>query len=164
MRLGHILFSAVHFLVVFFILCTGALLFLLPYAPSFRLSLSQALMDHPLVFQKAGFSFLFLGSILLIVLYFLNRKTYLQLKGKRYQVGIEQTVVRALALDYFHKMFENSSCEVDVVIRKGQFIEILTQLPQLQETMLERIESELSILFQKRLGYQKEILFNFQMT
>ena len=60
-------------------------------------------------------------------------------------------------------MFENSSYEVDVVIRKGQLIEILTQLPQLQETMLERIESELSILFQKRLGYQKEILFNFQM-
>ena len=136
---------------------------MLPYAAIFRLSCAQALMDHPFLFQKAGVSLLFLGSLLLIGLYFLNRKSYLQLKGKGYQVEIEQTVVRALAFDYFHKIFQASSYEVDVVIRKGQSIEILTQLPHLQEKMLEKIEGELSVLLQKRLGYHKEILFNFQL-
>lgn len=124
----------------------------------------MALMDHPALFQKAGVGLLFFGNLFLIGLYFLNRKSYLKLQGKGYRADIEQKIVRSLALEYFSKIFQENSHEVDVVIRKGELIEILTKLPRLQEKMLEQIESELSILLKKRLGYHKGILFNFQVV
>lgn len=164
MRLGNIIFSSVHFLVVFFIFSVGIVFFLLPHAPALCALLTTALSDHPQHFQYIGMGILIFGGILTVGLYFLNRRRYLQLKMKGYDASVEESVVRAYVQNYFEEMFPDASLSTDVVIKGKKQLEVLATLPTLQEDLLETIQNELGILLHRRLGYHKDFLFTIRFA
>jgi hypothetical protein len=158
-RTGHLLFSAIHFLVIFFLIALGVFLIALPYAPHFRFFLTIAFTETPQLLAKMGWGILGVGLFLFITLYFLNRRHFIQFQSEGVKISVDERVIKHFVHDHVKILFPEVSTEV-VVRSKGK-LEIIFTLPSIQEDeeTWQRVENELSDLLVNRLGYQKEFYF-----
>lgn len=165
MSARNLLFSAVHFFVVFFIFAIGALVLSLPYADPFRLFLLNGLLEPGRGFLYVGGGLVALAFALFVLLFTLNRRSYLQFEMKGSSVSVEEKVIRECALDYFKEIFpeENPYCEAQI---KGKsMIELFVSLPKGEEKpFFEKVEKELGALFAEKLGYQAPFTLTFVET
>lgn len=165
MRTGNLLFSAVHFFVVFFIFSLGIFFVALPYADYFRIQLVNFLLDPGKICFLIGGIILGMGALLFTIAYLLNRKTFVRMKMGGALVDIEEGVIRKCALTYFQEKFPNCEPLSDVVIYGKSTIEIITSLPKPQEEeFFIEVEEELTVLLARKLGYQKAFRISFVET
>lgn len=138
-------------LVIFF----GLFLVAIPLAPSFR--------DHAIAFINSSDTFLITcGTLLIIVALLLLTAAYSTTKGVTFtvQMGerssytVDEKVLNKLLKDYFKSIFNN----FEVL---GQFqdnkIHVMLEMPPMpfieQKPLLERIEKDLSELFEEQFDY-----------
>lgn len=154
MRTGHLLFSAVHFFMVFLVIALGVVFLTLPYADVFRMELIQ-LLDHPSETSLwLGGGIVGIGILLFIAAYMLSRRQYVQIEMGGSPVTINEKVIRRCTQEYFKERFPDFAPLSDVVIKGKSTIEIITSLPKPQEEeFFEEVEEELSSLLARRLGY-----------
>ncbi|MBI3211132.1 MAG: hypothetical protein HYZ47_00375 [Simkania negevensis] len=160
----HALFSALHLVVVFFFLFLGIFFIALPNAYGFRFHMSDLLLKNPEVFKKIGW-FIFGGGVLLFfTFYFLNRKSYLELRMGTSKAMIEKPIVREYVGKYWQELFPGKKIPFDVRIHRKNRLEIIATFPDEEEgeELLQRVEKELSLLLKERLGYDK--LFYLTLT
>jgi len=162
MRSGNVLFSAVHFFVVLFIIALGVFFIAIPYADHFRFLLSAMLLDNPDVFAKIGWGVLSLGLMLFFGFYLLNRKRYIHLTMQASKLSIEETIVRDYVYDYWKSLFPKNEVVTDIVITGNEQIEIVANLPKVamenDDALFEKMEKELSAILERRLGYKRDLL------
>ena len=158
MRTGHLLFSAVHFLVVFFLIAVGVFLIALPHAPHFWLSLTAALTEAPELFTKFGWGILVFGFFLFVGLYFLNRRHFIRFQSEGVKISVDEMVIQKSVHDHIKTFFPDIEMGTDVAIKGKDKLEIIIYLPQIQEEeeVWQRVENELGTLLHDLLGYRKE--------
>ena len=166
MRTGHLLFSAVHLFMVLLIFAFGVFFLLLESSDSLRLGLEQLLVNNGRIFVKIGIVFLSVGCLLLIGLYRLNKQPYLTLKISGSKVLIDEAIIRDYLEHYWKEVFPHQEIRSEVVLHLPQKLEIIVELPAMQEEdkepLLSRMENELSVLLARKLGYEKEFFLTIK--
>ena len=165
MRSGNLLFSAVHFFVIFLIFGVGTLFFALPYADYFRIQLINLLIyPSDLCFILGGILLGF-GTLLFILLFVMNRHCYFQLEMKGTKIEIEEKVIRDSVSTYFKALFPGQNPVNDIAIKGKSMIELIVSLPQeKEEDFFDQVEEELGGILARRLGYQNPFSLTFVET
>lgn len=160
MRTINLLFSAVHLFVVLFILAVGIFFLLLPSSLAFRLALEQLLVNDTPMLAKIGAGITVFGITLLVFFYIFNRKNYLTLKMSGSKTLIDEAIIRDYLSQYWKEVFPHQDIYSEVVFHFPQKLEIIAQLPKMEEQekgqLLSRVQNELSVLLARKLGYEKE--------
>ena len=156
MRLGNLLFSALHFFVVFFILMVGIFFLVLPYAEHFRILLIDALLSHLLYFQLFGGLLVGIGTLFLIGLYMMHRRRFFQIQMEAAKIEVDEQLIRKIVENYWKQHFPNHAYLTDVALKGTQELEIFTSLPEeKEEAFFEEVQRELGSLLARQFGYQK---------
>lgn len=162
MRTGNILFSAVHFFVVFLVMGVGFFFLALPHADYFRVQLINFLEDPHSMCTLIGGVILGIGALLFTAAYLLNRRQYLSLEMEGASFDIEEGVIQRCVKAYFQGRFPDFEAVSDVAIRGKSTIEVMTSLPAPQEEgFFEEVEEEIGFILARRLGYQKPFTVTF---
>jgi len=154
MRVSNILFSAIHLLVVFFIACVGLVLVILPFSPKLLFAVTMSLINSPEVYGKVGYGILGSSVVLFFGFYMLNRRRFIQYKMEGF--SIDPKVAEKYVRDYWHGLFPGN--DVEVLVRRPGQLEVIAQMPTVEEELLERIEKELGSIFSSKLGYNDSFI------
>ncbi len=165
MNSRNLLFSAVHFFVIFLIFGVGALIFALPYADTFRMHVINGLLEPGENFLYVGGGVIAFGLILFILLFALNRRRYFQMEMKGSVIEVEEKVIRDCVSTYFHGVFPEQETVREVVIKGKSMIELFVSLPkQEEEEFFEQVEEELGGILARKLGYEAPFSLTFVET
>ena len=160
MRTGNILFSAVHFFVIFIILSLGGFLLVLPYAESFRYHLIHYIYERPDLFKLLGGVIMGSGFLLFLGFYFLNRRRFLTIKMGPASTLIDEKVVQDYVQEYWKEKYPAQEAPLDVIVQKGGILEIIIPKPrdwegEIGESLL-RLQDDLGDRLARCLGYDRE--------
>jgi hypothetical protein len=160
MRTGNVLFSAVHFFVVLTVMALGGVCVAVAKIPLVQASLSYFISTHPEVFFPIGIAAFVLSVILLVGLYAMNRKQYLQVVMQSRNTSVDESLIGKYVSKYWQGLFPDYNYTAKVLVHPNQKIEVIAEIPQMEEDeqieLLERVEGELGSLFAKHLGYDRE--------
>lgn len=156
MKSGNILFSAVHFFVIFFILTVGVLFVVLPYADHFRILLINSLLSDLPLYQILGYAMIAASLLLFIGLYMLNRRRFFQIEMEASLVEVDKGLIQEMVRGYWKELFPGKETSVDIVISGKQSLEVVASLPEeREEDFFEQVQKELGSLLARQFGYQK---------
>lgn len=164
MSMRNPLVSAIQFLMVMALLVVGLFFIALPSAPALRFELAAFLMNREGLFLPLGLMIIAVSVALLVGIYWLDHKSYFQvsLKGASDLVSVDKELIRTNFVTYWKRLFPEEALEVDVVIHKDDQIELVAEIPSLDEESQQktfvRVEKEMGLLLEKQLGYRKEFL------
>ncbi len=162
MRVGNILFSAVHFFVIFLIFAVGAMFLALPYADYFRIQLINLLLHPAENCLMIGGGIMGFGALLFTLLYVMNRRRFFQLEMKGAKIEIEEKVIRDSVSTYFKELFPEDDPIKNVVVKGKSMVELFLSLPhEKEEEFYEQVEEELGALLARRLGYHSPFSVTF---
>lgn len=166
MRFENLLFSAVQFLLVLVVTCMGLFFVALPWAPRARFKCASFLVEREDIFIPLGGLLLVVALILGICFYFLQRRTYLQIRMNP-SACMEKEVLRALLDFYWRRRFPESKLKTDIILHRDHKVEFVAELPSLEsgevEKLLGEVEEEIGKLLVHQLGYRKDFTFTFQL-
>lgn len=163
MRSGNVLFSAVHLLVVSFILGMGLILYLLPFATEYRVDLADLLLHRPQVFARCGIACFSFGLLLLFGFYRLNSKRYYTIKLRDQKVSSSDKLIKLLVLKFYKRLFPNENTPQDIYLNNKGELELILSLKKKekeQEPFFDQVKQQLSPLLKETLGYDKAITIN----
>lgn len=177
------LFSAVEFLIVVVVLMSGGFLMALPWAPAARFKLATFFAEQESFFLLLGAVIFFIGLILLIGFYSMNRKRFFQVEmkasekqtlesiGKPHEGSIASFATSSLVAEdlilsilsvYWKALFPREELMTNVFIHRDQKIELIAEIPKLEEetqkVLLEKVEKEIGALLSRQIGYEKDFL------
>ncbi len=162
MKWTHHLFSVVQFFQVLLLILGGVFCFALPFAPNLRVNIADAFLFKDTLFTCLGIIFCSVGLILGLGFYFLQRHQMLQVSMNP-PASIDREVIRALVQTYLQKRFPGHKMTTHVVL--GSSMELITENLKLPPEDLERhlseMETEISQLLSRTLGYDKKFLMTF---
>lgn len=160
MRTSNVLFSAAHFFVVFFVICLGCLFCAFPYAQQFRLSFIHFLQQEPETFQWIGGAILAFGGLLLLGFSLLNRRRFLRIQMGPAKTLVDEAIVQDYVQTYWKEKHPDDDVHVDVVVQKGETLEIIVPASKdwegKVEEHLEAVQNDLGDRLSRRLGYYRE--------
>ena len=166
MRAEHLVTSILGLLFSFFLLIGGFLLFLPPFIPTWASALQTLFLNHLTGVSYFGLTLLFLGVFFLTLFAWLNRRSYLLLKMGG--VSVKDQLVAHFAKTSIEKLFPGQAVECDVIVRKKKRVEILANLPFVeekeQEGTLRTIEKELVVVLLKQCQYDQEFTLNVSFS
>ena len=158
------LFSAVQFLLVVVVCCTGLFLIALPWAPQASQKCAAFFMERSELGIPLGSFLLVVGVILGVGFYFLQRKAYFQITMMP-PTEVDAHVIQGVLDHYWQKNFPGQQLKTEALVHPDQKIELIAEFPLISEAqvpqMLQEIEHEVGLLLASKLGYQKEFLFTF---
>ncbi len=142
----------------------GVVIVGLQYAPLLRHRLAAFFASPSVNFSLFGGILALFGVLLLIAFSWMHRGTYYTVAMGQDSVDVDPAVIKGYASDYLKTLFPDRDLPLEVIVKRRQKIELHVQLPSLemeeQEVVLEQIERELSLLFEKHLGYFKKFSFH----
>src|SRR5690606_13900021 len=115
MRSGHILFSAVHFFVVLFILSLGVFFLAFPYADAIRFQIAHLIESEPGLFKTIGLFVLGFGALLFFGFTLLNKRRFLTIQMGPSKVLVDETIIHDYVTLYWKKFLPENDISVDIV-------------------------------------------------
>ena len=165
MKSGNVLFSAVHFFVIFFILTVGVLFLVLPYADHFRILLINSLLNDLPLYQILGYALIGASLLLFVGLYMLNRRRFFQIEMEAAFIEVDKGLIQEMVRGYWKELFPGKDSSVDVVVTGKQTLEVVASLPEeKEEDFFERVQRELGSLLARQFGYQKPFIVTLAET
>ena len=165
MRAGNILFSAVHFFVIFFILTVGVLFLTLPYTEHLRILLINSLLNNHAFYQTLGYVLIGGGALLLIGLYMMNRRRFFQIEMQASKIEVDESLIQEVVANYWKERFSDHESNAAVIVKGKQSIEIMATLPEeKEEDFFEEVQKELGSLLARQFGYQKPFVLTLVET
>jgi hypothetical protein len=166
MRTEHLLISLVGLLLGFILLFVGVFLFFVPYFESFLQILKQLITHHLAEISYLGSAIFFLGIVLLFLLLWLNRRRYLLIKMGT--VSLQDRLIAYYAKESLQNLFPGQAVDCDVIVKRKKKVEILANLPfveeENQENTLKEIEKELVAILHKQCQYDREFILNVSFS
>ncbi len=142
----------------------GALFLAIYYLPS-AANAPYFLLKTPFSFY-IGISFVSFALILLTLMGFIYRKSYVTVEMKGPKTEIDPDIIRSFLEQYWRGCFKGSVPKIDIALDSQNQIEIITEgLPASFKTEenLELFEKEVGFLLAHHLGYHKKFYFSFKI-
>ena len=100
------------------------------------------------------------GLLLFIGFYLLNKRRFLTVKMGPALTRIDEAIVHDYVQDYWREKHASDEGVVDVVVQKGEVLEIIVPAPRdwegEVEEHLQRLQNDLGDRLSRRLGYYRE--------
>lgn len=164
MRGSQYFFLTIAFLLSLTLFGLGILFLLLPHAPYFHQQLITFLQDRMDLFTWIGLGVFALGCLLFSVFYAMNRPGYLLIEMGPYPIFIDNEAIATLVKKELEQLYPGKRLHCEVILRKKDKVEILTDLPAIEvedlEERLNQIEKKLTSMLSTTCGYQREFIFN----
>lgn len=161
MRASQLFLSVIHLVIALIVLATGFAFLIIPFMQGGVELLVGILQYSEKGFLFVGLSVLSLGLLLLLGLYSMHKRRYYKVQMGSSFAMIEDTIIRDYVKEYWQGLFPNAKFDLNIVINKGQKIEVITQIPQdqqVEEEFFKRVQNELGLLLFRKLGYQKDFI------
>ena len=162
MRRSQLLISAIQFLIIAIILWVGVSLIILSYQFPTQLEWIAFLVEHQSFIFSLGLGCLVCGLVLSMILYWAHRSFYLRLQMDPI-IDVKTDLLKTLLENYWVNLFPKKNLKIDVVIHRGQKIEFIAEIPQLESKQLKKttrqIEKDVGKLLQSHLQYKKPFFF-----
>ncbi|MBB63850.1 MAG: hypothetical protein CMO81_02180 [Waddliaceae bacterium] len=164
MRFNTPFLSAICMIFILMLLSVGLLCVVMPWAPDFRASVSEFLLAQTTIIFLFGIGFIATALVLLISISLLSPSHILTIKMGKKSVAVDHAIVDQYIQNYWEQVLPQQAVFHQVLFRKNNIVEIVANLPSIptesQGPLLDRIERDLSKLFEETLGYRKEFLFS----
>lgn len=159
------LFSCVHLLFVLILLATGVLAILSYFTPNIELNLIHLLLSCPSLLLIVGGFIAFFGLILLIGFLNIYKSRYYTIKMGASRVVVEEVIIEGYIKGYWQKIFPGEVEDLEIIIRPGQMIEIVTKsITSSNQEIFNKIQRELGLLLARKLGYDREFLLTISLS
>lgn len=156
------LFSAFQFFQVMLLGIGGIFALALPFAPSFRVALSNLFMHNDTLFFYIGGLLLSASVVLGVGYYFLQRHTSLELSM---HAGVSTQLIEKLVQTYLQTRFPEQTFRTEAAITGEGSLELTADMPVIPQDDVEKhlyeIEAELGALLSRSLNYQKKFSITF---
>jgi len=158
MRTENVLFSAIHFFVVFFVLLVGAFSLALSKLVTLRNLLMESLLARQSFFFVFGYVLLGVGMALLIGLFVLNGKRYYQIKMLPHRMSVDLPMIQDYLEEHWKRRFPHEKILFNVFYTPLKKIELIVEVPdslssEEQNELIQRAEKEIGSFFADKLGY-----------
>ena len=153
-RRSHKFFSAIELLVVLFILGSGLLLMGVHYSPILRNGAIRLLIEQQWFLLSVGELLVILSLFLFVGFYFMNRRRFLSFQVGSSKASINESIVSDYVTSYWKENFPEVKALPEVCFRGGKELEVIAHVPE-GDQLLERVESELSVVLARKVGYEK---------
>lgn len=154
MTTRNLLFTAVHFLLTVALFAAGGFFIALGTMSHVRHYVMDALTSHTDMFLLAGSLIVFVAALFVYAFYHLSKGFYFHLKMESVKnAQVDPKLVAQLVQRYFISAFPETKIAVQVLIHKGERIEVVAELANPSQELLEKVEKELSDVFASVLKY-----------
>jgi len=162
MRIGNVLFSAVHFFFIVVLFLISIFFLVLANIPQARLLVENIFREKYSLFGLLWYFTFAFSCILFWGLYLLNRRQYYQLRMKFSKAEVEESLIREYIEKCWKEFYPKQKISSEIFLLHNQKIEILLDASKIpleeQPLFLESIEKKLGRQLADQLGYEKEFL------
>jgi len=166
MRCGKIFFSAAILIFITMIVTIGIAFLMVPWTSNLKDSIVEFLNNDSQTIAVTGIAFIVFGTILLAVLFRINRRMYFNIQMGSHLVSVDTKAIETYLNAYWEKSLPSSKVFSDVVTKRNN-IEIIVRFQELPsedlEIFLENVERELSKALSKAFFYNKTFTFSFSI-
>lgn len=158
------LFSALHLLVVLFVLSLGLFLYFTPTFAHFEIFLRN-IVENPFLLRLVGGGVFALGMGLCFGFYKLYQGSFYQVKMQSAgaSASVDVAVVEKYMQEYLEKEFLGKVILHEVLCKDNKKFEIKAEFPYedfaKQKEMLQKMEKDFRAFLQTHLGYKEELIF-----
>ncbi len=151
---------ASNFLIGLAFLCAGFFIAILAWSHTLQHITSEWITQRSGSFFLFGFICALIGIAILCYVFLSNKRRYICIQVGPRGILFDENIIRQYLDSYWKHSFPNQEIPYSITIKKNS-IQIVAHLPSLpleeQKNCLEKIEKDLSDLFQTTLGYPKSI-------
>ncbi len=159
----HVLYSLISLAVAFFCLMLGAISCLVLWSPKVRTDLVQFILEDSLIIFLFGFCFFLIGATILLQVFFHMQKRHYSIRSKNNSIYISEEIFQEYLNSYWKQLFPKNEIPNEIALKKNK-VHISAELPFMpihqQKAILQRIENDLSELFNRLIGYRKEYVLS----
>lgn len=152
MRNGHLLFSAIQFLLVTALFALGAVFFGLHYLSYIRKVVAAWILDPSNTFFLFGILTISIAFLLGICFWAMQRGSFVRIRMERGNFHIDESLIQNTLQEFWEKNLPEEKKPTEIYCA-GQKIEIITED---QDQDLEALEYKLSTFLSEKFGYEKE--------
>ena len=156
MRNGHLVFSAIQFLLIAALCATGVAFISLHGSLSMRQALADWIISPTSNLLLIGCLTLSIAILLGIGFWAMQRGSFVRLSMKKGSFSVHEALVRKAVQQFWIENYPDEKRPSEVFV-SHQKIEIVTED---ENQDLEEIEKKLGEFFSKHLGYEKEFFLN----
>lgn len=158
MRSSQLILSALHFLVLLFLVITGAACILLATNSELKTLFIGWLEQTDGSLKEIGIAVLTAALCFLLLLHRLYRTSYLSLKSEQGLIKMDMQMVQNVIENWWQEKYSHKAEIIEVYLAPRQKLSIVAKLAQkmaLAPSELSELESALSQVLSKQLGYKK---------
>lgn len=152
--------SATLFLVALLFILFGTLALLLPWSESVRYTAIHFIEDNIWPWNLFGLAFILIGITMGFYLKVTRRRHYYTLQMGAHDTLVHQNVVDGYLQAYWERVFPMQEIPYRLTLRRKK-IKLSADLPfasaDEQKKMVDQIQNDLSDIFRRLLGYQKNL-------
>lgn len=137
----------------------GGMTLLIVWFQGIRLSLFNLVSNYGILLSIFGAGFLFIGISIIAYALIFSRRRYFYIRSGPREITINEDVAKDYVTKYFQKLFSQKDLPCNLTVRRGKIL-ISANLPFIpeddQQSLTQKINSELSDLLFYRLGYDAQ--------
>lgn len=160
--MGHFFYFLISFIIALFFITIGIIGMMIPWSIDVRTVLTRFIFEDSLAISLFAFSFLVIGSAIVLNVLLGLRHRYYKIDSKNVLVSVDESIVLEYLNTYWKQLFPKHEIPCHLTIKENKF-HISVDFPYLpikeQKPLLERVEKDLSSILAKVLGYSEGILF-----
>lgn len=157
--MGHFFYFLISFIVALFFILIGIIGMMIPWSIDVRNLLTRFIFEDSLAISLFGFSFLVIGSAIVLNVLLSLRHRHYKIDSKNVLVTVDDAVILEYLNTYWKQLFPKHEIPCLLTIKENKF-HISVDFPYLplkeQKPLLERIRKDLSSILAKALGYNEE--------
>lgn len=158
-----VLYSLISFVMSLFFIIIGVMCGLLLWSPEARTNFVQFILEDSLTIFLFGLSFFVMGLAMIIHTIINTKKRHYFIKSKNNSLYISEDVFQDYLNTYWMEQFPKHSIPNQIILKKNKAY-ITAELPFVpfnqQKALIQRIESDLSDIFSRLIGYRKEYVLS----
>ncbi|MBN2479697.1 MAG: hypothetical protein JXA94_05670 [Parachlamydiales bacterium] len=168
MRAINILISAVHLVILLFVVFVGVFFVSLFYASNYLNYFIDILSNKPQVLLTLGIIILSFSLLLFLLFYVMHKNQYLKIKMKPFQkVSIDTNVIRSYIEDFLKNSYPKNNVNCLVSMIPDNKLEIIANFDKgaslIKKDFLLHLELQIGKLLSDQLNYHSEFIFTLNM-
>lgn len=161
-RLSNFIYSLINCLIALFFILLGLIALILPWSPSIRTELIQFFLEKSLPISLFGLGFLAIGiAILTQIILKIRHTNYYVIHSGINSVLVDEEILQKYLSSYWQQLFPSQDVSSHFVIKKNKikvFAELPGIAPEEHDMLVKHIESDLSDIFNRILGYTNDFV------
>lgn len=163
MNIYKLFSSLISIVISIYFILLGIVCLFIPWIPKLWVKLTQLIIENKLAISLFGFIFLSVGAAILTYIITTSKQRYYRVRSGKSPIEVDEQLIQQYLDKYWKELFPDHEIPNHLQLKRNR-IHLSVDLPFLplpeQKPLLQRIESDLTELFEKVLGYRREFFIS----